>query len=204
MVYEGPSLAAKANGATEIFFEDCTVGRVFESMRSYVADRDEMIAMAQKWDPLVFHIDEEEAKKSVVGRLFASSRYTLAVSSWLLNQQNPMIAIAAAMQLNKMRLPRPVFPGDLCCNPSSLLILSPYYFGGGRRRVEPQGDVLGAGRSADQAEGHGCGYGALCRVQSARQDSVGVGGERNGETSHSGRLLVAPRHSFVAALRSCG
>jgi acyl dehydratase len=52
------------------FFEDCAVGEEFESHSSYRITAEEIKRFATKWDPQLYHLDEEEAER-VVGQLFA-------------------------------------------------------------------------------------------------------------------------------------
>ena len=118
--YSGPSTVCEPT-RRESFWEDCTPNTTFSSFQSYTVRRDEMVDFARKWDPLSFHVDDELAKSSVVGRLFASSRYTLAVSCWLLHRVDPMLRITAAMEFTKMRFPRPVYPGDVLSLTSTVL-----------------------------------------------------------------------------------
>ncbi len=65
---------------TELAFEDFTPGRVFD-LGTQVADREEMIAFARRFDPQPFHLDEEAAKASVLGGLCASGWFT--ASLWM-------------------------------------------------------------------------------------------------------------------------
>ena len=110
MPYTGPSTVVEPT-RREAFWEDCNPGAEWHSITSYTVSKDEMVSFANKWDPLSFHVDEQLAKESVVGQLFASSRYTLAVSSWLLHRMDPIISIVAAMEITNMKLPRPTLPG---------------------------------------------------------------------------------------------
>ena len=60
------------------FFEDCAVGEEFESHSSYRITAEEIKSFATKWDPQLYHLDEEEAKR-VVGQLFAPGTLTLCI-----------------------------------------------------------------------------------------------------------------------------
>jgi acyl dehydratase len=55
-----------------------TVGHV-EQLGSHVFTADEIMAFARKYDPQIFHLDEEAARKSVLGGLCASGWHTAAI-----------------------------------------------------------------------------------------------------------------------------
>jgi acyl dehydratase len=64
-----------------ITFEDLAEGSVFWGPE-VMADADEMVAYARKYDPWPFHVDAEAAKQTPFGGLIASGRlYLLAVVS---------------------------------------------------------------------------------------------------------------------------
>ena len=62
------------------YFEDLEVD-VVRDLGVHVFDRNEIIAFASKFDPQLFHLDEEAAKKSIYGGLTASGWHTTSV--WL-------------------------------------------------------------------------------------------------------------------------
>ena len=43
------------------YFEDYELGQS-ESAGSYIADKEEFVPFAKKWDPQPFHVDEKAAK----------------------------------------------------------------------------------------------------------------------------------------------
>jgi len=61
----------------DLYFEDVHVGEKIVVGR-HVADKDEMIEFARRWDPQVFHLDEGAAGAQHDG-LLASSNYTMCV-----------------------------------------------------------------------------------------------------------------------------
>ena len=93
------------------FFEDMVPGTVTTAPCTYTANKKEMMEFARKWDPLDMHTDETLAAASAMKTLTASSRYTLAVSSWLLNRTDPMLRVTAMFGMEAVRLPRPRFKG---------------------------------------------------------------------------------------------
>ena len=60
------------------YFEDYVSGDVHE-FGSVIAEKDEMIAFARRFDPQPFHTDPEGAKESIFGGLIASGWYTSAL-----------------------------------------------------------------------------------------------------------------------------
>jgi acyl dehydratase len=62
------------------YFEDIVVGAVRESEDAYELTADEIIEFCSKWDPLPFHVDEQAAAKSPVGKLFTSAIHSIAIA----------------------------------------------------------------------------------------------------------------------------
>lgn len=67
----------------DIYFEDVQPGEV-RTFGSYRVDRDDMVAFAREFDAQPFHLDEQAAAASPVGRLIASGWYTCAVQMRLI------------------------------------------------------------------------------------------------------------------------
>jgi len=63
----------------ELYFDDFEVGQVFKSKSARVT-KEEIISYAKQYDPQYFHTDEEAAKKSAVGQLFASGWLVASIS----------------------------------------------------------------------------------------------------------------------------
>jgi acyl dehydratase len=61
-----------------VYFEDLVEGYVDESAEM-VADRDEMVAYAERNDPYPIHVDEQFAATSPFGGLMASFGYTVSL-----------------------------------------------------------------------------------------------------------------------------
>ncbi len=93
------------------YFDDYEVGQT-EIARSYIADREEMINCAKKWDPQPFHVDEEAAKASIYGGITAPSVYTMAISNWLGHQFEYAMVSLGLLGYDRMEFPNPVRPGD--------------------------------------------------------------------------------------------
>jgi len=94
------------------FFEDVAVGDTFESPRAYRVTAEEIKSFAGKWDPQLYHLDEEQAKK-VVGQLFAPATLTLCISVRLTHDSGYFeISPAAGLGLDEVRMPKPVLVED--------------------------------------------------------------------------------------------
>jgi acyl dehydratase len=64
------------------YFEDFAEGQTME-MGSRRMELDDMVAFAREYDPQVFHVDEEGAKKTPFGGIVASGWMTLAIMARL-------------------------------------------------------------------------------------------------------------------------
>ncbi len=95
-----------------LYFEDIVAGARYDIKTTYKVSKEEIIAMASKWDPQPFHIDEEQAKSSIFGGLVASSTHIFPIFCWLGQQGERNLAAASALGFDKIRLYAPVRPGD--------------------------------------------------------------------------------------------
>ncbi len=96
-----------------IAFEDLTPGRVFE-LGEAVAEREEMIDFAKRFDPQPFHLDEAAARDSLFAGLAASGWYTAGL--WMRNYVDNLLADSTAMGSpggRDLSWPAPVFAGDV-------------------------------------------------------------------------------------------
>ena len=94
-----------------VYFEDIELGKR-DLLGEYVADRDEMIEYAIKWDPQPFHIDEEAAKLSPFGGLIAPVGYTMGVLNRMAVERDSRVVSMGGLGKDKMRYPTAVRPGD--------------------------------------------------------------------------------------------
>jgi len=97
----------------KVFFEDLSVGAKREFGR-YEVTREEVIEFASKYDPQLFHLDDEAAKQSPFGALCASGWHTASMSMRLLVDDLKATGFASmgSPGIDKLRWRRPVFPGD--------------------------------------------------------------------------------------------
>lgn len=92
--------------------EDFAVGQSFASMAVEVTEA-MILAFAQRYDPQYFHLDAEQAKKSVFKGLAASGWHTAALTMRMLIDAVPDIEGGmVGRAIEKMHWPRPVRPGD--------------------------------------------------------------------------------------------
>ncbi len=84
--------------------------------------KEEIIEFAKEFDPAPFHIDEQAAKKTALGKLCASGFHTCCITmrmicdSYLLDSTSE-----GAYGLEECRWTRPVYPGDTLSGKSSVL-----------------------------------------------------------------------------------
>jgi acyl dehydratase len=93
------------------YFEDTEEG-VARELGEHLVSREEIVRFASEWDPQPFHVDEEQATKSVFGGLTASSCHTYSISSLIFSRCSERLAVAAMLGIT-LRFPEPVRPGDL-------------------------------------------------------------------------------------------
>ena len=96
-----------------MFFEDVALGDEFVSHTTYLVTAEEIKSYAGKWDPQPYHLDEEQAKETVVGRLFAPSILTLAISVRLTHDSGYFdMSCVAGLGIDAVRMSKPVLPDD--------------------------------------------------------------------------------------------
>lgn len=96
----------------EITFEDLTPGSAYDC-GPIVLTRDELVAFARDYDPQPFHLSDEAAKGTFVGRLIASGWQTCALGMRIFAEG--FILRTSSMGspgIDEVRWLRPVEPGD--------------------------------------------------------------------------------------------
>jgi acyl dehydratase len=93
-------------------FDDLRVGAVMTATEPYEITRDEIVEMAQRFDPQPFHLDDEAGAASQFGGLVASGLHTLAASIRLGAREEPATAAVAGLGIDEIRMLAPVRPGD--------------------------------------------------------------------------------------------
>ena len=61
------------------WFDDLKVGMRFKS-EAVMVSKDDIIRFAREYDPQPFHLDDEAAKKTILGGLAASGWHTAAIA----------------------------------------------------------------------------------------------------------------------------
>lgn len=96
----------------DVFFEDLRPGDV-STFGGTTVTRDAIVTFARDFDPQPFHLDEEAARHTFVGRLIASGWHSCALQmrilceSWLLRSSS-----MGAPGIEEVRWLKPVLPGD--------------------------------------------------------------------------------------------
>jgi acyl dehydratase len=93
-------------------FEDLAVGETV-ALGSATLTREMIVSWAREFDPLPFHLDEEAAKKSLLGGLAASGWQTGALTLRLLGDTFlNTIAAAGGLGFSDLKWKKPVMVGD--------------------------------------------------------------------------------------------
>jgi acyl dehydratase len=95
-----------------LLFDDITVGMVLKSDTPYLFTAEEIKEVAERWDPMPFHLDEAAGAASLFGGLVASGGHTVIVSIKLGAEEMPRTAAVAGLGIDELRFLAPVRPGD--------------------------------------------------------------------------------------------
>ena len=82
------------------------------SSKPYEITSEEIKEVAQRWDPMPFHLDEAGGEASHFGGLVASGAHTIAASIRLGALEVPRTAAIAGLGIDELRFLAPVRPGD--------------------------------------------------------------------------------------------
>jgi acyl dehydratase len=93
-------------------FDDIVVGSVMASPEPYEITAEEIKEVAQRWDPMPFHLDDGAGEASHFGGLVASGAHTIAASIRLGALEVPRTAAIAGLGIDELRFLAPVRPGD--------------------------------------------------------------------------------------------
>lgn len=97
---------------SRIYFEDFVVGEVRE-MGPRTVTREEIVAFASEFDPQPMHLDENAAKKSILGGLAASGWHTCSIMMRLLCDGLVLNSSSQGSPgIDETKWKRPVRPGD--------------------------------------------------------------------------------------------
>ena len=96
----------------KLYWEDFTAGEV-KTIGTLNVSREEIVAFAKKYDPQPFHLDEELAKNTFLGRLCASGWHVVTLFSRLIYESYEKdTALVGAPHIEECRWSKPVFPDD--------------------------------------------------------------------------------------------
>ncbi len=102
----------KSPPETKHYYEDLVVG-VTVPLGTTSVTREQIIAYAKAFDPQPLHLDEEAAKKTMIGRLCASGWHSCAILMRLLCDSYLLEAASLGSPgLEEVKFLKPVFPGD--------------------------------------------------------------------------------------------
>ena len=102
---------AVSSPETRLLFDDISVGMVMSASEAYEITADEIVEVAERWDPQPFHLDPVAAA-SHFGGLVASGLHTIAASLGLGYREVPGTASVAGLGMDELRFLHPVRPGD--------------------------------------------------------------------------------------------
>jgi len=95
------------------YFEDIEVGDVKASTVDYELTAEEIIDFCSKWDPLPFHVDEQAAAATPVGKLFTSAVHSIAIAIRLLHDMSTEpSATVMGLGWDEVRFRTPACVGD--------------------------------------------------------------------------------------------
>ena len=96
----------------KVYLEDIEVGRTIPFGRLTVT-KEEIVAFARAYDPQPIHLDEEAAKRSIVGGLCASGFHSCAIQMRLLAEGllNHWTSLGSP-GIDEVKWTKPVRPGD--------------------------------------------------------------------------------------------
>ncbi len=97
---------------TQFYWEDFEPGSEVEVGTRKIT-RDEIVTFAKSYDPQPFHLDEELAKDTFLGRLCASGWQIVTIFSRIIYEgYENRTALVGATQIEECRWIKPVFPDD--------------------------------------------------------------------------------------------
>jgi len=96
-----------------MYFEDFEVGLSFETEATLIS-KEEIVDFASKYDPQLFHLDEDAANNGPFGQLTSSGFMTLGKSFTQIFKTGVYDGTSmGAWGIDELRWTKPVYPGDL-------------------------------------------------------------------------------------------
>ena len=94
------------------YFDDLRDGEHLHC-QPVVMTREAIIDFAKKFDPQLFHIDENAASESLFGGLVASSLHVLSACTRVVVEAQGNVAILSGVGMHEVKMFNPVRPGDV-------------------------------------------------------------------------------------------
>ena len=147
------------------WFDDLKLGMRFKS-EAMTVSKEDIIRFASEYDPQPFHLDEEAAKKTILGGLAASGWHTAAIAMRLAASSRPFGPHPLfGAGVDDLRWLKPVRPGDTIHLEGEVVELAP-------SRTKPRPHPV-----EDQAAGHRPGQ--MDGLQSAWRSGLHVQSHRH-------------------------
>jgi len=116
--------AGSPHAEQTLFMDDLKVGDRFTSDEHRI-DAEQIREFARQYDPQVFHLDAEAAKRTFFGELVASGWHTAAITMRLLVGGGLPIAGGLIGAGTSLEWPNPTRPGDVLRVESEVLAINP-------------------------------------------------------------------------------
>lgn len=116
--------AGSPHAQQTLFMDDLKVGDRFTSGEHRI-DAEQIREFARQYDPQVFHLDAEAAKRTFFGELVASGWHTAAITMRLLVGGGLPVAGGLIGAGTSLEWPNPTRPGDVLHVESEVLAITP-------------------------------------------------------------------------------
>lgn len=121
---------------TDLYFEDFTIDRVFETDRRTIS-QEEIIQFGTQFAPLPYHTDPEAAKDYMFGELVAAGFHTCSISFGLFIEAGVFSSCAMGSPgFDTLRWKKPVRPGDTLYVKATVIEVSPARDDSGRNLIK--------------------------------------------------------------------
>lgn len=121
---------------TDLYFEDFTIDRVFETDRRTIS-QEEIIQFGKQFAPLPYHTDPEAAKDYMFGELVAAGFHTCSISFGLFIEAGVFSSCAMGSPgFDNLRWKKPVRPGDTLYVKATVTDASPARDDSGRNLIK--------------------------------------------------------------------
>jgi acyl dehydratase len=121
---------------SDLYFEDFTIGRVFETDARTVTAAD-IIRFGREFAPLPYHTDPEAAKDYMFGELVAAGFHTCSITFGLFIEAGVFSDCAMGSPgFDRLRWKKPVKPGDTLKVKTTVLETSPARDGNDRNLIK--------------------------------------------------------------------